>query len=132
MKNSFKLSMLTPKKTFFQGEAVLVNLNIANGRIGMMYDMSPLTSYIKISDFSFVTSNNHKVEGVIQGGVVYMDGKECTIVSPRIKFKDDLDKKYANERLAFWKESLVKNEKEDQKDIINEKIAFYEEVLKIL
>ncbi len=132
MKNNFKLSILTPKKTFFQGEASLINLDIANGRIGMMYDMSPLTSYIKISSFSFITSNDHRVEGVIQGGVVYMDGKECTIVSPKVKFKDDLDKNYASKRLEFWKDKMKNNDREDQIDIINEKISFYEEVMKIL
>ncbi len=129
MERNFKLSIMTPKKNFFEGEVTQLNLNIANGRIGFLAEHLPTVSYIKTSRFSIIENGVIK-EGVIIGGVVYMNGKDASIITSRVKWLSDVDREHATERLKIHEENLKNpNINSAEKEILNQKILYYQKQL---
>ena len=44
--NTFKVSIITPERTFYEGEAVMVEFNTVEGQIGVYPKHIPLTTVI--------------------------------------------------------------------------------------
>ena len=126
MAKTFELSIMTPRNNFFQGEVTQLNIEIANGRIGFLADHIPLVSSIKTSKFSII-ENGYIKEGVIMGGIIYMDGKEASVITSRVKWLEDIDLEHVNKRIDVHTESLNKpNISKSEKEILKQKIIYYE------
>ncbi len=130
MAHEFNLEILTPTKTFFQGKVTLLNLEIIEGRIGIMAKRQPLVSAIKTSQFSII-ENERLIEGVIIGGILYMDGKETTIVTSRVKWYEDVNVSFSKKRLAYHQNILKTTKlKPAEKADLEKKIKYYKLQLK--
>ncbi len=130
MATEFDLAILTPTKIFFQGKVSLINLEIFEGRIGIMAKRQPLISAIKTSQFSII-ENDKLIEGIIIGGILYMDGEETTIITSRVKWYEDVNIAFSTKRLAHH-ESVLKTAdlKPTEKAMLEKKIKYYKLQLK--
>ncbi|NOQ50428.1 MAG: hypothetical protein GQ557_02020 [Mycoplasmataceae bacterium] len=126
MNKEFNLEILTPQVSFYIGKITLLNLEISEGRIGIMADHIPLVSVIKTSTFSIVEKATIK-RGVIIGGILYMSGKEATVVAPRVKWIGDIDTVFIKKRLEQHQKSLENEDlKPLQKEALIKKITYYQ------
>ncbi len=126
MEKEFNLSIMTPKKNFFYGNITQINLEIANGRIGILSNHIPIISSIKTSLFSIIEKGVLK-EGVIIGGIIHMDGEKALIITPKVKWLNDVNLKDAKKRLQYYEELLNKSKKisNSERKIIKNKIIYY-------
>ncbi len=89
---TFKLSISTPiGKNFEIENAVQLNADILEGRIGVMAKHTPLVSSLKVSEFSVELDNGQQLIGVVDGGIFNVTGEEVTILTTRFDFNDEIN-----------------------------------------
>ena len=78
-----KLRVITPEGTYLEEEVDLVNVFTSAGNLTILYDHLPLITNIDIS--VFYTKNDEKITYyAISGGTLFVDTKECKIISVEI------------------------------------------------
>lgn len=126
----FNLKILTPNFTLIDTKVDVINLEAQNGRIGLLRNHVPFMSSIKLSDFSYEIDGK-KYDGIFMNGLVYMDGKECIIITTNATLKEDIDIRFAKENIEILKKKLIeeKNISKYKINDINKKILYYEKQL---
>ncbi len=128
MEKEFKLSIMTPQKNFFYGKISQMNLEIANGRIGILSNHIPIISSIKTSLFSIIEKGILK-EGVIIGGIIYMNGESALVITSKVKWLNDVNVKDAKKRLSYYQKLLnnsnSKKISNSERKMIESKIIYY-------
>ena len=129
MSKKFNLSIVTPKKLFLSEEIEILNLNVSEGRIGLLINHVPFISKIKISDFSF-ERNGEKIFGYLLGGIIYMDGKKATIITRKAILKEEVDKNVSKGKInSIEKQLKDSNLTKEKIDLLNKKLLFYQKQL---
>ena len=129
MSKKFNLSIVTPKSLFLNEEIEILNLNVLEGRIGLLIDHVPFISQIKISDFSF-EKNGEKIIGYLMGGIIYMDGKKATIITRKAILKNEIDKNVSKNKINSLEQQLKDSNLTKEKiELLNKKLLFYQKQL---
>ncbi|WP_027063557.1 FoF1 ATP synthase subunit delta/epsilon [Mesoplasma seiffertii] len=88
-----KLKVVTPSGTFINDKEVdIVNVQTIDGDMGILVNIVPLVSALKIGTMSFRIKD--KVTYVhVHRGLVVVDGKQCKIITERLYLIDEKGKK---------------------------------------
>ncbi len=129
---TFKLSISTPRgKNFETEEAVMLNANVLEGRIGVMANRSPLVSSLKFSDFSVKLADGTELIGVTAGGVLNVTKDNVTILTTRFSFSDQVDVEQTKASLKLIEAELQKDVKDAAQASLNKRHIYNELKLKI-
>lgn len=109
----FKLKIITPECTFFDGMTEQIIARTASGNVGIMAGHTPYVANILSSAFQIKINGEFKT-AAISGGVLSVTHKDVSVVTNAIEWADDIDikraersKEDANRRL---KENLSRKE----------------------
>jgi F0F1-type ATP synthase epsilon subunit len=80
MPKEFRISIVTPKGSHYEGVAELATFDIFGGTIGVMANIIPLASPIKVSKLIFEKKIGDKRIGVIGDGLLLTEGENVTLV----------------------------------------------------
>lgn len=108
---SLKLKIITPKKTFFEGDVDMLNIDTISGWLGILPNHIPLVSAIRISQLNFLKSGE-RVCCTVAGGIVYVQKHEIKIITNSIERVDEIDLNRAIEA-RDRAENLLKNRQEN-------------------
>lgn len=88
-----KLKVVTPEGTFINDKEVdIVNVQTIDGDMGILKNMIPLVSALKIGTMSF--KNGEKRTYVhVHRGIVTVDGQQCKIITERLYLVDEKGEK---------------------------------------
>ncbi len=129
---TFKLSISTPRgKNFETEDAVILNANVLEGRIGVMANRSPLVSSLKFSDFSIKLADGTELVGVAGGGVLNVTKDNVTILTTRFSFADEVDVEQTKASMKLIESELQKDVKDAAQASLNKRHIYHELKLKI-
>ena len=107
MADVFKLEIITPDKTFYQGEAQMVELTTTEGQIGVYARHIPLTAIVapgilKIHEGSEVKRATLdalpvKEQDTLMAGFIQVMPEQVTIMADVAEWPEEIDEKRAQE-----------------------------------
>lgn len=125
---SFTLKIITPDRTFYTGEANMVEFNTTEGQIGVYKNHIPTTVIIKPGILT-ITSDEEVKKAALHAGFVEILQDSVTILAEVIEWPDEIDV----ERAMAAKdraEDLIREHKE-QTDIARAETALLRAVARI-
>ena len=125
------LTISTPNGKVFTHDVLQVNADISEGRIGVFARHTPLVSSLKIALFNIKYEDGTTKQGVINGGIFNVTGKEVTILTTDFVFKDEIDQEHAQQSYKRLKYMLDSELKPMEKKGIEERLRYNELKLKL-
>jgi F-type H+-transporting ATPase subunit epsilon len=103
--NTFKVSIITPERTFYEGEATMVEFNTVEGEIGVLPKHIPLTTVIAPGICTITEAEGVK-KAAVHAGLAEILPDKVTLLAEIAEWPDEIDveraiqaKKRAEERL---------------------------------
>ncbi len=87
--NTFEVRVITPDRTFFKGEASMVEFNTTEGEIGIYRNHIPMTVIIKPGILK-ITGEDVK-KAALHSGFAEILGDSVTILAEVIEWPDEID-----------------------------------------
>ncbi len=110
--NTFKVSIITPERSFYEGEATMVEFNTVEGEIGVLPKHIPLTTVIAPGICTITEADGQK-KAAIHAGLAEILPDKVTLLAEIAEWPDEIDverarsaEDRARERLANKTEGL--------------------------
>ncbi|BDV02168.1 MAG: ATP synthase epsilon chain [Candidatus Hepatoplasma vulgare] len=127
MAKKFNLKILTPRNTFFSQDVDEINIEIANGYIGILPNHTPIISSIKPSTFLIKPDKKGKVDGIIGGGILYFYENELKIFTTNIIWVSQIEKTKAKTEISKINNRLLQKDISDfEKKRLTNLLKYYE------
>lgn len=112
--DTFFLEILSPERTFYEGECLSLSVPITDGMLGIMAHHTPLTAAIEDGEISFTKPDGEKVFCVVQRGMVDFNDNEAKLLCESVLYRDEIDE--AKELEAVEEARLELKKQQGEKD----------------
>jgi len=120
MADTFKVEVITPERTFYEGEATMVEFNTVEGEIGVLPKHIPLTTVIA-PGICTITEVEGQKRAAIHAGLATILPDKVTLLAEIAEWPDEIDVKRAHAAEERARERLEK--KEANLDVMRAEIA---------
>lgn len=93
---AFRLKVISPDRIFYEGEAVMLELNTTEGQVGIYKNHVP-TTYIVAPGIMTITEEGGKKEAALHSGFIQILQEEITILAEAVEWPEEIDEKRAKE-----------------------------------
>lgn len=93
---AFKVKVISPDRIFYEGEAVMLELNTTEGEIGIYKNHVPMT-YIVAPGVLGITEGEGKKEAALHAGFIRILQEEVTILAETVEWPEEIDANRAEE-----------------------------------
>lgn len=93
---AFKLKIISPDRIFYEGEAVMLELNTTEGEVGIYKNHVPMT-YIVAPGVLTITEAEGKKEAALHSGFIQILQEEITILAEIVEWPEEIDANRAEE-----------------------------------
>lgn len=93
---AFKLKVISPDRVFYEGEAVMLELNTTEGEIGIYKNHVPMT-YIVAPGMMTITEPETKKVAALHSGFIQILQEEITILAEIAEWPEEIDENRAKE-----------------------------------
>jgi len=94
--NSFTLSIISPDRVFYSGEATMVEFNTTEGEIGVLPGHIPMTVIIKPGILTIYEKDEEK-KAALHAGFVEILPDKVTVLAEIVEWPDEIDEERAQE-----------------------------------
>lgn len=94
--NTFKLKIISPERTFYEGEAVMLECRTTEGEIGILKNHVPLTAVLAPGVARIKETDNVEKAALISGFIEILQD-EVTVLAEVAEWPDEIDVKRAEE-----------------------------------
>lgn len=126
---NFKLEIITPERVFYEGEAVMVELNTTEGEIGVYKQHIPMTVIISPGILTITEEDDTIREAALHAGFVEILPDKVTIMAEIIEWPDEIDVERAEAAKERAEERLA--EKEDGLDVLRAEVALKKSIARL-
>ena len=95
--NAFKLKVISPDRIFYEGEAIMLELNTIDGEVGIYKNHVPMTYIIAPGVMTITESEDSKKEAALHSGFIQILQEEITILAEIVEWPDEIDENRAKE-----------------------------------
>jgi F-type H+-transporting ATPase subunit epsilon len=88
--NTFKVSIITPERTFYEGEATMVEFNTVEGEIGVLPKHIPLTTVIAPGICNITEAEGVK-KAAVHAGLAEILPDKVTLLAEIAEWPDEID-----------------------------------------
>lgn len=88
--NSFTLSIISPDRVFYNGEATMVEFNTTEGEIGVLPGHIPMTVIVKPGILTIYEKDEEK-KAALHAGFVEILPDKVTILAEIVEWPDEID-----------------------------------------
>lgn len=118
--NTFKVSIITPERTFYEGEATMVEFNTVEGEIGVLPKHIPLTTVIAPGICTITEAESQK-RAAIHAGLAEILPDKVTLLAEIAEWPEEIDLDRARKAEDRAKERLAS--KSENVDVLRAEIA---------
>ena len=118
--NTFRVSIITPERSFYEGEATMVEFNTVEGQIGVLPKHIPLTTVIAPGICTITEPEGQKV-AAIHAGLAEVLPDKVTLLAEIAEWPDEIDMDRAKKAEERARERLAA--KEQGIDLLRAEIA---------
>ena len=86
----YKIKIITPEKTFYDGQTEQIIARTSSGNVGIMAGHSPYVANILSSPFKIKIDGEFRV-AAISGGLLKVSPDEVTVLTNAIEWSDEID-----------------------------------------
>ena len=104
-KDCFTLKIITPDRTFYEGDVQMVEFNTTEGEIGILKDHIPMTVLISPGVLTITLEEETKV-AALHAGFAEILGDRVTILAEIIEWPHEIDEHRAEEAKARAEERI--------------------------
>lgn len=126
-KNTFTIRIITPDRTFYTGEATMVEFNTTEGEIGVYKNHVPMTVIIKPGVLT-ITGEEVK-KAALHAGFVEILQDSVTILAEVIEWPDEIDEKRAEDARERAEKRI--GERSDDTDMLRAETALLRAMARI-
>ncbi len=105
MYSPYMLEIITPEKTFFQGNVTSLIIETDSGQIGVLKGHVPMVAVLKAGEIRFNTDGEWK-SAVCSQGFIEVKGESAMIFAQSAEWPEDIDVKRAEEARIRAEEKL--------------------------
>ena len=92
--NSFTLSIISPDRVFYNGEATMVEFNTTEGEIGVLPGHIPMTVIVKPGILTIYEKDEEK-RAALHAGFVEILPDKVTVLAEIVEWPDEIDEQRA-------------------------------------
>ncbi len=126
--NLFEVKVVTPTRTFYDGEASMVEFNTTEGELGILKGHIPMTLIIEPGTLTITEADGTKT-AALHSGFAVVDTDSVTILAEIIEWSSEIDKDRAEKALERAKTRLA--EKSPDTDIDRATVALKKAICRI-
>lgn len=104
----FKLKIITPEKTFFEGETEQIIARTASGNVGILAGHAPYVANIVSSPFQIKLDGQFKT-AAISGGLIKVSAEGVTVVTSAVEWANEIDVARAERAKAAAERKIKEN-----------------------
>ena len=93
---SFTLSIISPDRVFYEGEATMVEFNTTEGEIGVLPGHIPMTVIVKPGILTIYEKGEEK-KAALHAGFVEILPEKVTILAEIVEWPDEIDEQRAQD-----------------------------------
>ena len=94
---SFKLRVISPDRIFYEGEAIMLELNTMDGIVGIYKNHMPMTYIIEPGVMRITESEESVKEAALHSGFIQILQEEITVLAEAVEWPDEIDENRAKE-----------------------------------
>lgn len=94
---AFKLTVISPDRVFYEGEAEFLELNTIEGQIGIYKNHVPTTCILAPGVMTITEPENGKKQAALHAGFVEILQDEITVLAEAVEWPDEIDENRAKE-----------------------------------
>ena len=93
---SFKLRVISPDRIFYEGEAIMLELNTMDGIVGIYKNHMPMTYIIEPGVMRITESEESVKEAALHSGFIQILQEEITVLAEVVEWPDEIDERSAD------------------------------------
>ena len=94
---SFKLRIISPDRIFYEGEAIMLELNTVDGIVGIYKNHMPMTYIIAPGVMRITESEESVKEAALHSGFMQILQEEITVLAEVVEWPEEIDENRAKE-----------------------------------
>jgi F-type H+-transporting ATPase subunit epsilon len=94
---SFKLRIISPDRIFYEGEAIMLELNTVDGIVGIYKNHMPMTYIIEPGVMRITESEESVKEAALHSGFMQILQEEITVLAEVVEWPEEIDENRAKE-----------------------------------
>ena len=95
--NAFKLRVISPDRIFYEGEAIMLELNTVDGIVGIYKNHMPMTYIIEPGVMRITESEESVKEAALHSGFMQILQEEITVLAEVVEWPEEIDENRAKE-----------------------------------
>lgn len=107
---TFMLKIITPKRTFYEGAAAMVEFNTTEGRIGVYPNHIPMTVVLSPGVLTITGEDDSRRQAALHAGFAQILQDKVTILAEIAEWPAEIDRRRAEEALERARERLRRQE----------------------
>ena len=94
---AFKLRVISPDRVFYEGEAIMLELNTLDGIVGIYKNHMPMTYIVEPGVMRITESEESVKEAALHSGFMQILQEEITVLAEVVEWPDEIDENRARE-----------------------------------
>jgi len=122
MASEFRLTIITPEKTFFDDETSMVIVRTSEGDIGILANHASLVASLPSGPVKIKTEDGSFRIAALSSGIIKVGGNKVSIIANAIEWAEDIDIEWAKRSEAEAREKLRQLKDKNELDIAELKL----------
>lgn len=122
MASEFRLTIITPEKTFFDDETSMVIVRTSEGDIGILANHASLVASLPSGPVKIKTEDGSFRIAALSSGIIKVGGNKVSIIANAIELAEDIDIEWAKRSEAEAREKLRQLKDKNELDIAELKL----------
>lgn len=122
MASEFRLTIITPEKTFFDDETSMLIVRTSEGDIGILANHASLVASLPSGPVKIKTEDGSFKIAALSSGIIKVGGNKVSIIANAIEWAEDIDIEWAKRSEAEAREKLRQLKDKNELDIAELKL----------
>lgn len=122
MASEFRLTIITPEKTFFDDETSMVIVRTSEGDIGILANHASLVASLPSGPVKIKGEDGSFRIAALSSGIIKVGGNKVSIIANAIEWAEDIDIEWAKRSEAEAREKLRQLKDKNELDIAELKL----------
>ncbi len=127
--DTFYLEILSPERTFYEGDCISLSVPISDGSIGIMAHHTPLSAAITDGELTFTKPDGEKIVCAVMLGMVDVTDNKVLVLCESALLPEEIDEEA--ERRAAAEAALALKHQQSRKEYLMWQLSFNEAVTRL-
>lgn len=118
----YNIKIITPEKTFYQGQTEQIIVRTSSGNVGILAGHSPYVANILSSAFKIKVDGEFRTAAISGGMLKVSEDGSVTVVTDAVEWADEIDVARAERAKAYAEKKIKENASRREFDMAERKL----------